>query len=348
MAEGRPKTAVVLFNLGGPDGQADVRPFLFNLFRDPAIIGALGPVRLGLAWLISTLREKSAQANYALMGGGSPLLPETEAQAGALTALLAARAPDREWRVFIGMRYWRPFVEDAAAAVRAWGPDEIVLAPLYPQYSTTTTGSSLTAWEKAWPDSGARGACCYPDAAGLAEAHAEAIREAWRKGGSPENPRLLFSAHGLPEATVKRGDPYPDHVARTAAAISARLPEFPDTQICYQSRVGPMKWIGPSTEDEIMRASREGRAILICPIAFVSEHVETLVELDIEYRAIAEAEGASAYMRAATPGVHPAFIGALADLVLGERGAAPGLSPADLSRVCPAADKGCPLRRNAA
>lgn len=342
--DSRPRTAVVLFNLGGPDDQESVRPFLFNLFKDPAIIAAPGPVRLGLAWLISTLRDKSARANYALMGGGSPLLPETEAQARALTNTLNARAPDREWGAFIAMRYWKPFVKDAAEAVRAFAPDEIVLLPLYPQFSTTTTGSSLTEWNRVWDsqaDVRSRGVCCYPDVKGLADAYADLIRSSWLEAGSPDNVRVLFSAHGLPEATVARGDPYPDQVALTAAEISMRLPEFADTQICYQSRVGPMKWIGPATEEEITRAAHEGKTVLVCPIAFVSEHVETLVELDIEYRAIAEAEGAAGYIRAPAVGTHPRFIEALADLVLGT---GEGLRPANPAVRCNGGIAGCPLR----
>src|SRR5690606_33900497 len=178
MAEAKTKTAVVLFNLGGPDDQASVRPFLFNLFRDKAIIALPGAARLPLAFLISTLRKKSAQANYALMGGGSPLLKETQAQADALTFQLKMRAPEREWRVFTAMRYWKPYVADAARAVADWGADEIVLLPLYPQFSTTTTGSSLTEWRRRW--SGAapvRAICCYPEDAGFADAYAELIRK---------------------------------------------------------------------------------------------------------------------------------------------------------------------------
>jgi ferrochelatase len=344
MAEAaRKKIAVVLFNLGGPDNQADVRPFLFNLFRDKAIIALPAPARLSIAFLVSTLRTKTARANYALMGGGSPLLAETQAQADALAGQLALRAPDCDWRVFIGMRYWAPYVADAARAVADWGADEAVLLPLYPQYSTTTTGSSLAEWRRVWKGAPAHAVCCYPDCTGLADAYAQLTREAWLQAGAPPNTRLLFSAHGLPEATVARGDPYPHHVARTAAAIAHRLPEFSDTQICYQSRVGPMKWIGPSTDAEISRAAREGKTILVCPLAFVSDHVETLVELDIEYRHIAERDGAAAYIRVPTPRTHPEFIGALAALALHSL-AAPGVQPGTLSRVCSAIESGCILR----
>lgn len=354
MAEAKRKTAVVLFNLGGPEDQASVRGFLFNLFRDKAIIALPGPARLALAALISTLRAKTARANYALMGGGSPLLAETRAQADALTFHLKMGGPDRampdrDWRVFIGMRYWRPYVADAAREAAAWGAQDVVLLPLYPQFSTTTTGSSFTEWRRVWKKAGAKDAsvhaiCCYPDSAGLADAYAHLIRQAWIDAGAPDDTRLLFSAHGLPEATVARGDPYPDHVAHTVAAIRARLPEFADAQICYQSRVGPMKWIGPSTEEEVARAAREGKAILVCPVAFVSDHVETLVELDIEYRAVAEREGARAYIRVPAVGTHPDFIAALSGLVRRALSTPPGVVPGDPARVCTAAEKGCPLR----
>ena len=203
------KIAVVLFNLGGPDSDKTVRPFLKNLFRDPAIIGAPLPVRWFLARLISSTRAPSVKKNYAMMdaGGGSPLLPETEKQAAALTAALAAKLPDDEVRCFIGMRYWHPFTEEAAVDVRAWGADEVILLPLYPQFSTTTTGSSLTAWNRAYKGP-AKTICCYPFAEGLITAHVDRIMEAHRAAGEPGNVRLLLSAHGLPEKIVKDGDPY--------------------------------------------------------------------------------------------------------------------------------------------
>lgn len=311
------KLAVVLFNLGGPDGPRAVRPFLFNLFRDPAIIGLPALFRYPLAALISTSREKMATANYAIMGGGSPLLPETEKQARALEAELAKALPSVEAKCFLAMRYWNPLTGETAKAVKAFGPDEIVLLPLYPQYSATTTASSLKAWRETYSGGGLqKTVCCYPDEAGLVEAHARLIRETWEKAGSPANIRLLFSAHGLPEKVILAGDPYQKQVEATAAAVAAKLPAGLDWTVCYQSRVGPMKWIGPSTDDEIRRAGAEGKGVIVTPIAFVSEHVETLVELDHEYAELAQTVGVAPYIRVPALGVAPEFIGGLSRLVV--------------------------------
>jgi ferrochelatase len=316
-APARRRVAVVLFNLGGPDGPGSVRPFLFNLFRDRAIIDAPGPLRYAIAALISGLRAKSARANYGRMAGGaSPLLPQTQAQAEALEQALRRTRPDLETRAFIAMRYWKPFGRDAAAAVRAFAPDDVVLLPLYPQFSSTTTASSLTDWRRAYKGPGSvRAVCCYPTAEGLIEAHAERIQEAWIKAGSPQPVRLLFSAHGLPEKTVAGGDPYQAQVEATAAAVAARLGGEWDWRICYQSRVGPLKWLGPSTLEAIEEAVSEGLGVVISPIAFVSEHIETLVELDHDYAAFADTLGVSAYVRAPTLGVDGAFINGLAQAV---------------------------------
>ena len=318
------KLAVVLFNLGGPDGPAAVRPFLFNLFRDPAIIRAPAVVRYPIAALISRSREKLARVNYDLMGGASPLLPETEAQARELTAALKALAPADEVKVFIAMRYWKPFAAETAREVAAFRPDQIVLLPLYPQYSTTTTASSLKDWRQAYRGSGrSRIICCYPTAGGLIEAHAEAIRDRWTTAGKPSNIRLLFSAHGLPRKIADAGDPYRAQVEATAGAIAAQLPELSDWRVCFQSRVGPLKWLEPATDAEIRRAGAEGRGVIVSPIAFVSEHVETLVELDHDYARLAAQVGCAPYLRAATPGVREAFIHDMAEAViisLGRRG----------------------------
>ncbi|THD74288.1 MAG: ferrochelatase [Phenylobacterium sp.] len=330
------KLAVVLFNLGGPDGPAAVRPFLFNLFRDPAIITSPAIVRYPLAALIARSREKLARANYDLMGGASPLLPETEAQARELASGLQFAAPEIDAQVFIAMRYWTPFAAEVARQVADSAPDEIVLLPLYPQYSTTTTASSLKAWKAAYRGPGrSREVCCYPTAPGLIEAHAEALRDLWTTAGKPSNIRLLFSAHGLPEKIVEAGDPYRAQVEATAAAIAAQLPELTDWQVCFQSRVGPLKWLAPSTDDEIRRAGAEGKGVLIAPIAFVSEHVETLVELDHDYARLAREVGCAPYLRARTPGVRAAFIDGLVKATLdalerpgGPRPYGPWLCPA--------------------
>ena len=337
------KLAVVLFNLGGPDGQAAVRPFLFNLFRDPAILQLPTLVRYPLAWLIARGRASAARANYALMGGGSPLLPQTRAQAQALQRELTEREPGLDTRVFIAMRYWRPFSVETAAEVAAFVPDEIVLLPLYPQYSTTTTGSSLAAWRKAYRGPGrSRAVGCYPTAGGWIAACVARIREAWDAGGRPADIRLLFSAHGLPQQVVDGGDPYETQVRATAAAVAARLPELTDWAVSFQSRVGRLKWLEPSTETALRTAAGEGRGVLVCPIAFVSEHVETLVELDHEYGALAHELGLPIYLRAQTPGEHPDFIGELASAALAALDR-DGVSPHGPWR-CPAGHSKCGCR----
>jgi ferrochelatase len=366
------RVAVVLFNLGGPDRLESVRPFLFNLFNDKAIIAAPQPIRWAIARLISTTREKTAQANYAMMGGASPLLKETEVQARALEGALEARlggqgpnakgprtelssaevpgaeVPCTEVKVFIAMRYWRPFTADAARAVAAFNPDEVVLLPLYPQFSTTTTGSSLEAWRKAYRGPGVtRAICCYPEEDGFVEAHARSIRATHRALGAPEPLRVLFSAHGLPQTVIDGGDPYQDQIERTCAAVVARLgPLWAgdwDWRVCYQSRVGPMAWLGPSTPEALAEAAADGRGALVVPIAFVSEHVETLVELDHEYSALAKALGLPFYLRAPAIGVDVAFMEGLAEQVvdsLSRQGTAPE------GRACPAAFGKCPHRRD--
>lgn len=335
------KIAVVLFNLGGPDGPDAVRPFLFNLFNDPAIIALPGLVRTPLAKLISSRREESAKANYAIMGGGSPLLPETQAQAKALEAALAAEGD--EVRCFIAMRYWHPFTEQTAAEVAAFGPDEIVLTPLYPQYSTTTTGSSLAAWRKAYKGPGrSRAICCFPTLDSLAAAHAARIEAV--AAGCAGRTRLLFSAHGLPESVVAKGDPYQAQIEATAVAIVAKLSGQWDWKISYQSRVGPMKWIGPSTDAEIEAASAEGLSLVVVPIAFVSEHIETLVELDHEYGEMARAKGCPDYRRAPTLSVEAAFIAGLAGAVRTALARPGGVGPVG-GWTCNPALRQCPRTR---
>jgi ferrochelatase len=339
------KLAVVLFNLGGPDGPAAVRPFLFNLFRDPAIIGAPAIIRYPLAALISTTREKMAKANYAIMGGGSPLLPETKKQAEALEVELAKSLPGVEAKCFIAMRYWHPFTAETAKAVAAFAPDEIVLLPLYPQYSDTTTASSLNTWRKVYKGPGRQTTvCCYPDEAGLVEAHARLIRDTWERSSSPSNVRLLFSAHGLPEKVILAGDPYQKQVEATAAAIVANLPAGLDWTVCYQSRVGPLKWIGPSTDEEIRRAGADGKGVIVLPIAFVSEHVETLVELDHEYAELAKEAGVAPYIRVPALGVAPEFITGMAAMV-GRALASGGVMPGSGWRC---GDFNCPCKEGAA
>ncbi len=338
---GERKVAIILMNLGGPDGPADVRPFLFNLFSDGAIISAPQPFRTLIAALISTTRAKSARANYALMGGGSPLLRETQVQADALTAALAARTPGVETRCFIAMRYWKPFVHEAARAAADWGATEAILLPLYPQFSTTTTGSSFKAWSQA-SKLPASAICCYPGGASFAQAHADAILAAWRKGGEPAAPRVLFSAHGLPQIVVDRGDPYQWQVERTVAEIVKRLPPEWGHRVCYQSRVGPMKWLGPSTVEALDEAARDKAGVIVCPVAFVSEHIETLVELDIEYAELAHKSGLPYYLRAPALGAAVGYIDTLAELAVCAIAKPAPLRSEEDRRICPAAFGLCP------
>ena len=340
------RIAVVLLNLGGPDSQKAVRPFLFNLFKDPAILPLPAPARLALAALISTSRAKSARANYAHMGGASPLLAETRVQSDALAEALGAKLGDDEVRTFIAMRYWRPFTNETAAAVKAFAPDEVVILPLYPQFSSATTGSSLKAWAASYDGPGrVRAVCCWFELEGLVAAHVARIRACWEAAGWPEQVRVLFSAHGLPERDIAKGDPYRWQVEQTCAAIAAKL-EWPwDWRICYQSRVGPLKWIGPSTPEAIAEACEDGMNVLIDPVAFVSEHVETLVELDRDYAALADSYGCDIYLRARTVGTEPVFIDALADVVVRALDQERGVRPD--GRACEPGWPGCPLQRSA-
>lgn len=341
------RTAVVLFNLGGPDRQEAVEPFLFNLFFDPAIIRLPTPLRWLIASLVSRRRAPVAQAIYREMGGGSPLLANTEAQAAALAAALEKRSLG-EVRVFIAMRYWHPRARETARAVADYRPDRVVLLPLYPQYSTTTTASSLREWQREAEAAGlcaaaTRAVCCYPGAEGFAQAVTERLREALRTVDAALPPRVLFSAHGLPKKIVEQGDPYQWQVEQSVVAVLHRLGEVNlDWQICYQSRVGPLEWIGPATDSEIKKAARAGRPIIVVPIAFVSEHSETLVELDIEYRKLAEQHGAPAYVRVATVGTEAAFIEGLAGLVVKAATADSPLCSEAGGRFCSAQWRGCP------
>lgn len=321
------KIAVVLMNLGGPDSLDAVEPFLFNLFNDPAILRVPNWLRPGLAKFISRRRRKTAQAIYAQLGGKSPIFENTLAQARALEKALGGIG----WvRCFVAMRYWKPFVDDTIAEIKKFIPDEIVLLPLYPQFSTTTTESSLADWRRAAraakldvPESVVK---AWPAHPGLIEAFADLTYRGWEEAcelcpplprGAYNAPRILFSAHGLPESIVKRGDPYPEQCRMTAEAIvrAMGIPEL-DYILCFQSRVGPVKWIGPSTVHEIRRAGSEKRSVIIVPLSFVSEHSETLVEIDREYRRLAQKNDVPCFVYAGTPGTHPAFIAGLADLVV--------------------------------
>lgn len=310
---------VVLFNLGGPDSPQAVRPFLYNLFSDPAILRLPAVLRPFLAAFIAYRRAKVARGIYAQLGGRSPILELTQQQADALQTALSARY-DGPVKIVIAMRYWHPMSEAAAREMAAFKPDRIVLLPLYPQFSTTTTASSLSAWAVAAAGAGLRvptqAICCYPDAEGFIDALAVGVTAALREVPHGQAVRVLFSAHGLPKRVIAEGDPYQAQVEATAAATVTRLAlEGLDWAICYQSRVGPLEWIGPSLDAELERAARDRVALVLVPIAFVSEHSETLVELDIEARAVADRLGVPAFIRVPTVGIAPAFIAGLAGMV---------------------------------
>lgn len=316
------KIAVILFNLGGPDGPEAVRPFLVNLFSDANIIRVPGLVRWLLARFIAWRRAPIAREIYAQIGGGSPILPETQKQAATLQHKLQSEGYDN-LRCFTVMRYWHPRAEQVVRQVKQFAPEQIVLLPLYPQYSTTTTRSSLQEWRREAeavsliaPTDAIES---YPAQGDFIAAHAGLIQSQASKyfgPGATAKARLLFSAHGLPQRIVDAGDPYPEQVAQTASAIAARLGIASNAwEICYQSRVGPLKWLGPSTEERLKAAGEAGSAVVLVPIAFVSEHSETLVELDMEYRHLAEQAGVPEYLRITALGVQPDFINALARLV---------------------------------
>jgi len=341
------KVAVVLFNLGGPDGPEAVEPFLRNLFSDPAIIALPAILRLPLARLIARRRAPVARAIYDHLGGGSPIVAETQKQARALEAALTGL----EAKAFIAMRCWHPFSDGAALGVKAFAPDCIVLLPLYPQFSTTTTASSLKDWDRAARKAGlniptAR-ICCYPDEPGFIAAMAAHIRKTAQDLQPGLNYRLLLSAHGLPKRTIARGDPYQWQVEKSAAAIFAAL-DMPQLEsvVCYQSRVGPLEWIGPATDAEIRRAGADDKGVIVAPIAFVSEHSETLVELDIEYARLAHEAGVKDYRRAPTAGAEPAFIGGLANLVRQAIARGTNTISSAQGRICPEKFCRCAMEKN--
>ncbi len=339
-----PGTAVVLFNLGGPDSPEAIRPFLGNLFGDPAILRMPSLARWFLSRLIASRRAPFARATYAKIGGRSPLLEETEAQAKALEVELAAT----DTRVFIAMRYWHPLAAETAARIAELRPDRVVLLPLYPQFSSSTTASSFDDWDRAARKAGlgapTHRICCYAEEAGFVAALAEGTRAGIDACGAAGKPRVLFSAHGVPKKFVAAGDPYQDQVERTVAAIVAGLAiDGLDYAVCYQSRVGRLEWLGPYTDDEIRRAGADGVAVVVVPVAFVSEHSETLVELDIDYAGLAASSGVSRYVRVPTVGTDAAFIAGLAGLVRSALSAESAIVSRLGRRICPAAFGDCPI-----
>ncbi len=335
------KTAIVLFNLGGPDNLEAVEPFLFNLFNDPAIIGIPNPIRWMLAKFISSRRAPVAREIYKLIGGSSPLLENTRTQAEALSSVLNNNDGSGEFRCFISMRYWNPRSNETVAAVQSFEPDRIVLLPLYPQFSGTTSGSSIGDWHRAAKSAGLNAPtqtiCCYPRDEGFVGAVADRVGKAIEKAGaSGKPPRVLFSAHGLPQKIVDAGDPYQWQIEQSVEAVVSRLglPDL-DWQVCYQSRVGRLEWLRPYTEDALKTAGKEGVPVVVVPIAFTSEHSETLVELDIEYRELAEEAGVPDYIRVETVRADAVFIDGLVSAVTNVMAGSEELVSGEGGRICP-------------
>ena len=315
------KKAVILFNLGGPDKLENVEPFLFNLFNDPAILNLPSFFRYPLAKLIANRRAPTAKKIYSELGGSSPILKLTKEQATALELKLNKTDSASEYKCFIVMRCWHPRAENVIKDVINYNPDEIILMPLYPQFSAATSGSSIKEWNDVCLKNNfnvkTSTICCYPTDENFVLAHKDEII---KKINNLKNFKLIFSAHGLPEKNIKKGDPYQWQVEQSVAKIVKALNiENLDWILSYQSRVGPLKWIGPSTEDIIIENSKLGKHIVLVPIAFVSEHSETLVELDIEYKELADKNGCKNYLRVPALGTNTNYIKAMSDLIINKK-----------------------------
>lgn len=306
------KIAVVLLNMGGPDSLDAVRPFLENLFSDPEILRVPGFVRRPLAWWIARRRAPHSAENYRAIGGKSPLGEITRAQAKALEAELGP-----EYAVTVAMRYWRPRAAEAARAVRESGAQALVVLPLYPQFSRATTGSSLGDLERALAEEGLGSLPravirSWEDFPPYAGALAECVREAL---GGLGNATVLFSAHGLPVKLVEEGDPYLGHVQATVAAVMAHFPGVPH-RLAFQSRAGPVRWLEPSVADELAALAGQGvKRVVVVPVSFVSDHIETLHEIDVEYGELALSLGFEVFRRSPSLNTRPSFVRALAQLV---------------------------------
>ena len=311
------KKAVILFNLGGPDRLESVEPFLFNLFNDPAVISIPALFRYPLAKFISKRRAPITKNIYKEIGNKSPILKLTQDQGKSLENNLLKKG---DYKCFVVMRCWYPRAADVIKKVKEFNPEEIILLPLYPQYSASTSGSSINEWNELCGKENyiikTKTICCYPTENNFIMSHVSLINKTLQNVEN-NNFKLIFSAHGLPESKIKKGDPYQWHVEETVKEIMLKLKsENLDYVISYQSRVGPMKWIGPSTDAEIIKYSKEKKGIIIVPVAFVSEHSETLVELDIEYKKMAEKNGCIFYKRVPALGSEENFIKGLTHLVL--------------------------------
>lgn len=311
------KIGVVLFQLGGPDRLEAVEPFLYNLFCDPEIINFMGAgiARKPLAKLIASRRAQVVREHYQAIGGGSPIVELTNRQARALAAALH---PDIDARVVVAMRYWHPLTEEAIAALRGESFEQLILLPLYPHYSFATTGSSLKEWQRLYRSNGVpmRMINDFHDHPLYIAALVERVNESLHALNKPEDVPFIFSAHGLPLSLVEKGDPYPRQIEETAKLVLAAGGWPNPSTLCYQSRVGRQKWLEPSltaTIDQL--AAKNVRRLLVIPISFVTEHIETLHEINIEAREHALARGIAELHMMASLNDSPTFIRALADLV---------------------------------
>ena len=313
-----PRIAVVLFQLGGPDTLEAIEPFLFNLFCDPDIIDFPG-ARIGrkpLAKIISSTRARKVEHHYAVIGGGSPIRRFTEQQARALQSCLVDFGLDV--RCYVAMRYWHPFTSEAIAQIERDGCDQIVLLPLYPQYSSTTTGSSLNEWRRLFrSDVPEYCVDAFYDSDLYLQALAEKIDEALSRFPHPERPDLIFSAHSVPVAVIAKGDPYRAQIEKTVELVMERGGWTNPFRLCYQSKVGASKWLQPSLRDTLRQVAAENvREVCVVPVSFVSDHVETLGEIDHEAREQAAALGIRQFEMSAGLNDSPSFIRALAEKVL--------------------------------
>ncbi len=317
------RVGVLLLNLGGPDRLEDVRPFLFNLFSDPEIIRLpIKSLQKPLAWMISTLRAKKSQENYKQIGGGSPLRKITEAQAEALQKQLAESGQDA--KVYIGMRYWHPFTEEAIDRIKKDHVRHLVILPLYPQFSISTSGSSFRVLEEMWAQDPSLRLIEYTlipswyNNPGYLRAMATLIAQELEQSDKPDEVHIFFSAHGVPQSYVdEAGDPYQKEIEECTRMIMKTLDRPNDYTLAYQSRVGPVEWLKPYTEEALQELGQQGvKRLLVVPISFVSEHIETLQEIDIEYREVAEEAGITHFQRVPALNSHPVFINSLSDLVV--------------------------------
>jgi len=343
------KTAIILFNLGGPDSKKAVKPFLFNLFNDKYIITLPKVFRYILAWIISSRRKKTAQEIYAYMGDKSPILAETKAQLVALEQALKGEL-NSEHKVFISMRHWHPMSDEVVKNVLDYNPDEIIQLPLYPQFSTTTSLSSIEDFldkiKKKLPNIRDKTICCYPKDNSFIQSHVDLITKSFEQIKDKSKCRILFSAHGLPKKIIESGDPYQWQIENTVKEIMEQIPFADiDYRISYQSRVGPLEWIGPNTEEEIKKAGQEQKELLIVPVAFVSEHSETLVELDIEYKEIADKYGIN-YVRVPTLSCNDHFIDSLKNIIINASNFESNfLYSNEMKRICPSSYSKCPCKK---